>query len=128
MENMNRLYPGDKIRAYGVTAEVFMVLFWDRYADPGEADAEIIDTAGNYRHWKQFYDGGDIIRSGIPGDYYRPADGLDRIAAIRPGKRAGYTVRIIDRDGRERWLGSAASVASAVEMLTRRTGETWEKM
>lgn len=49
---------GDKIHCMGVTAEVARILYQERY---GTWDVEFIDTQGNYRHWKQYFDGGFII-------------------------------------------------------------------
>lgn len=51
---------GDQIRCMGITVTIDKILhqdFWDRFG----WDIELIDTAGNYRHWKQYDDGGDFI-------------------------------------------------------------------
>lgn len=52
---------GDKVRCMGITATIDKILyqeFWDRYG----WDIEFIDTCGNYRHWKQYDDGGLLIK------------------------------------------------------------------
>lgn len=50
---------GDKIHCMGITVEIAKVLYqeWFDYWD-----VELIDTDGNYRHWKQEYDGGFLIQ------------------------------------------------------------------
>lgn len=55
--------PGDIITetylGYPVTIQKIIYSdFWDRYG----YDIELIDTDGNYRHWKQHDDGGKLQR------------------------------------------------------------------
>ena len=52
---------GDKVRCMGITVTIDKILyqeFWDRYG----WDIEFIDTYGNFRHWKQYDDGGLLIK------------------------------------------------------------------
>lgn len=51
---------GDMIRALGMTAIIGEILYQDCY--DGIFDIEFIDTQGVYRHWKQEYDGGRLIK------------------------------------------------------------------
>lgn len=51
---------GDKIHCMGITVEIDRILYQDYYADAW--DIEFFDTSGNYRHWKQSLDGGQLIR------------------------------------------------------------------
>ena len=57
---MAKVRKGDKICALGITVTIEKVLYWDCFDD--EYDVEFIDTAGNYRHWKQWEDGGFLIK------------------------------------------------------------------
>ena len=50
--------PGDKVRACGITVTIDRILYQDHWRD---WDIEFIDTAGNYRHWKQYFDGGELL-------------------------------------------------------------------
>ena len=58
---MTRAYIGDKINCSGITVTIAEILYQDTYADEGELDIEFKDTHGNYRHWKQYFDGGKLI-------------------------------------------------------------------
>ena len=49
---------GDKIRCMGITVTIDKILYQDYWRD---WDIEFIDTNGNYRHWKQGFDGGEFI-------------------------------------------------------------------
>lgn len=63
--------PGDKIRCMGITVTIDRILYQDHWRD---WDIEFIDTADNYRHWKQYFDGGELI----PGEKkYYDAYGVD---------------------------------------------------
>ena len=70
-ENSEKILPGDKISALGEKAIVDKIIYQDffgykRAAAPGSDcfgfDIEFIDTKGNYRHWKQNQDGGNVAR------------------------------------------------------------------
>jgi len=50
---------GTKIRCKGMTVTVNEVLYADKW--DGKWDVEFIDSNGNYRHWKQELDGGEVI-------------------------------------------------------------------
>lgn len=50
---------GTKIRYKGMTVTVNEVLYADKW--DGKWDVEFIDSNGNYRHWKQELDGGEVI-------------------------------------------------------------------
>ncbi len=60
MENRNfaNVPEGTVIRAMGITATVKNVLYSETWH--GEYDIEFIDTHGNYRHYKQWDDGGTV--------------------------------------------------------------------
>ena len=54
---------GDKVTACGHTYTIAKILFqgyWDRYG----WDIEFIDSKGNYHHWKQEQDGGNLEKKG----------------------------------------------------------------
>ena len=112
------IFPGDKITAYGQTFTVWSILYQDRYADPGEQDVEFIDDAGNYHHWKEYYDKGSVIPTGYPGDYYRHPDDRDTIAVISDARTPGtYTIKILRRGGAEGYLGRYSSTETALQRL-----------
>jgi hypothetical protein len=51
--------PGDAVKCMGVTAIIDEILYQDYdYVDGW--DIEFVDDMGNYRHWKQYFDGGDV--------------------------------------------------------------------
>lgn len=50
---------GARINAMGISVTVDKVLY--AHHESIGWDVEFIDTAGQYRHWKQWYDGGEII-------------------------------------------------------------------
>lgn len=50
---------GARINAMGISVTVDKVLY--AHHETIGWDVEFIDTAGQYRHWKQWYDGGEII-------------------------------------------------------------------
>lgn len=53
--------PGDYITAYGHTYKVERILYqdyWDRFG----YDCEFIDDRGAYHHWKQWDDGGQVLK------------------------------------------------------------------
>lgn len=50
---------GATISAMGISVVVDKVLY--AHHETIGWDVEFIDTAGQYRHWKQWYDGGEII-------------------------------------------------------------------
>lgn len=50
---------GDIVECMGICATIDKILyqdFWENW------DIEFIDTNGNYRHWKQGFDGGRLIQ------------------------------------------------------------------
>lgn len=61
---MNTARIGDKIRSHGIEVTIGKLYYSDCY--DGVWDIEFIDTNGQYRHWKQQYDGGEYIR--VPED------------------------------------------------------------
>lgn len=61
---MNTARIGDKIRSHGIEVTIGTLYYSDCY--DGVWDVEFIDTNGQYRHWKQQYDGGEYIR--VPED------------------------------------------------------------
>ena len=54
-----KAHEGDKIRCMGITVTIGKILYQDFWDD---WDIEFIDTTGHYRHWKQYFDGGHLIR------------------------------------------------------------------
>lgn len=50
---------GDKIQCMGITVTIGSIYYSDCW--DGVWDIEFKDTDGNYRHWKQYYDGGEYI-------------------------------------------------------------------
>ena len=53
---------GDKIRALGYEFEVAKILYQEYWERDGY-DCEFIDSSGGYHHWKQWYDGGELIKA-----------------------------------------------------------------
>lgn len=56
---------GDIITSKGIKATIKDIHYQDYYkSDRNDGscdwDIEFTDTNGNYRHWKQYFDGGDI--------------------------------------------------------------------
>lgn len=54
-----RVRTGDKILCMGAVVTIGKILYQEYFDD---WDIEFIDTAGYYRHWKQYFDGGQLIR------------------------------------------------------------------
>lgn len=56
--------PGDAIRCMGITV-VIEKIYYAHYFGGGHDDdgwmIEFVDSNGNYRYWKQYLDGGEII-------------------------------------------------------------------
>ena len=51
---------GDKVKCKGITCTIAEITFQEYW----EADGfytEFLDTIGNYRNWKQWVDGGEVI-------------------------------------------------------------------
>lgn len=118
MDSSKKVFPGDKITAYGLEFTVWQILYQDCIC--GTYDVEFIDDQARYHHWKQDQDGGHVIRSGIPGDYYFVPDGVEKIGAIRPARTPGtFTARIINRDGCVAYLGRFSSKEKAHERLAQ---------
>lgn len=66
---MRKAHKGDKIACMGIVVTIEKVLFADIFE--GCWDIELIDTAGNYRHWKQEYDGGRLFpKRKVAYDWY----------------------------------------------------------
>lgn len=59
MRRTKQARKGDKIACMGEVVTIDKVLFADYCM--GTWDVEFIDTDGNYRHWKQYFDGGQLI-------------------------------------------------------------------
>ena len=58
---MKTIEVGDSITALGYTFKVAKIIcqdYWDRFG----YDCEFLDDKGNYHHWKQWDDGGEVIR------------------------------------------------------------------
>ena len=140
-DQAKKINPGDRITAMGYTFDVWTILYQDYFGDQADAptgsdwyghDIEFLDSAGRYHHWKQNQDGGQVIRDGIPGDYFRDDDNDDHIAAVREARRPGtYTARIIHRDGAEEYLGRFQSREAAADRIRTRgqdDGITWKRM
>jgi len=51
---------GDKICCNGITVEIDIIFSQDYYPHDGW-DVEFDDTTGEYRRWKQYQDGGELI-------------------------------------------------------------------
>ena len=54
------LEPGDKIKCQGITCTIKKVVFQNYWEGAGFY-ADIIDTNGVHRNWKQYVDGGEVI-------------------------------------------------------------------
>ena len=56
---------GDKIHAMGITVTISAILFQEYWFDHWEGkeywDIELKDEHGNYRHWRNYLDGGELI-------------------------------------------------------------------
>ena len=57
----HRIIEGDKITAYGLTFTVKHILYQEFWFKDGY-DCEFIDPKGNYHHWKQWEDNGNLLR------------------------------------------------------------------
>lgn len=55
-----RVEVGGIIRALGIEAKIAKILYQE-YWDGDGFDVELIDSNGNYRHWKQWFDGGEYL-------------------------------------------------------------------
>lgn len=55
-----KIYAGDRITAHGETATVDVILNAEYFA--GDVDIEFFDTNHNYRHYRNWLDGGTITR------------------------------------------------------------------
>lgn len=62
MEGKRILEPGDLIRCKGITVKIKEIHFQDDFGDDG-FDMEFMDTNGNYRSWKQRFDGGYVLQA-----------------------------------------------------------------
>lgn len=60
-ERKTVILKGDKITAYNLTFTVDRILYQEYWKKEG-FDCEFIDTKGNYHHWKQWQDGGNVSR------------------------------------------------------------------
>lgn len=58
---MREARPGDQIKACGEFVTIKKILYQDYWESKDLWDIEFIDSKGNYRHWKQSYDGGQFI-------------------------------------------------------------------
>ena len=122
----SKIVPGDVITALGHSFTVWIIYYQDHM--DGSYDVEFIDDQLRYHHWKQEYDGGNVTHSGIPGMYFYNKHYSSSIAVIRPARHEGtYTVRIIDLDESEEYLGRYSSVESAMERMNQRS-DGWIKM
>ena len=54
------LKSGDIIVAMGISVVVKEIIYQDYFN--GKWDVEFVDSEGKYRHWKQEFDGGDVVR------------------------------------------------------------------
>ena len=131
MDTSTKIYPGDQISALGHTFTVWSILYQDHL--DGAYDVEFIDDHDRYHHWKECYDGGTVIRSGMPGTYYREtsgAAGCDMIAYVHPRRSGiGCTATIIKRDGPDVWLGSFRTEEDALKALRNQTSPlVWREM
>lgn len=61
MQNSNIINHGDKISAMGFTFMVDQILY-QAYWDGDGFDCEFKDSRGNYHHWKQWEDKGNLFR------------------------------------------------------------------
>ena len=77
---------GATINSLGISVTVDKVLY--AHHESIGWDVEFIDTAGQYRHWKQWYDGGEIIGIVPHVDVNQPqwvlvVDGTTRLSLCR---------------------------------------------
>lgn len=59
---MKRAQVRDKVSCQGKVVTIDRILYqdyWDRFG----WDIEFVDTENHYRHWKQYEDGGELIRN-----------------------------------------------------------------
>lgn len=55
------LEPGDRIRCQGITCTIAEITFQEYWEDDGFY-IEFRDETGVYRNWKQWVDGGEVLR------------------------------------------------------------------
>ena len=56
---MRNVEIGDKIHARGITVTITKILFQEHFSD--DWDIEFLDDFGQYRHWRNWLDGGYLI-------------------------------------------------------------------
>lgn len=61
MSKQRQLKPGDKILCKGITCTIKEIAFQEPWDWRESYYLEFTDTNGNYRSWKQMYDGGEAF-------------------------------------------------------------------
>lgn len=67
MQSVREAREGDKISAMGITCTIGEIFHNERYVELKDGkyqvfyDIEFRDTNGKYRHWKSYFDGGQLI-------------------------------------------------------------------
>lgn len=100
MDNSKKIRRGDVIAARGHRYQVERILFQDWYGNRSGYDVEFIDSTINaeYHHWKQEFDGGDVIRCHRYYSTCQCAACIDWNVAD-----GGWRLRIWNGDGHKIW-------------------------
>lgn len=67
MMTVRKAKEGDIINCQGITCTIGEIFYNDRYVEEKDGeyqvfyDIEFKDTDGHYRHWKSYFDGGNLL-------------------------------------------------------------------
>lgn len=62
LNNIKEARKGDVVKAQGIHAEIEKIYYQDYDRHENMWDIEFLDTTGHHRHWKQCFDGGELVQ------------------------------------------------------------------